>query len=131
MQLHRAVGSTRFGGGRALAAGRLLRPAPVAFRLARHLSTRVSHSLTPDTLPAGELYHATRAGGAFLNGQPIRVSDTRELRKAVVATELGTRRDEGFMDACFDRMRALGQAARSLRCSGSCALNLCSVAMGR
>lgn len=78
-----------------------------------------------------ELYHATRGGGACLNSQPIRVSDTTELRRAVVATELGTRRDAGFMDACFDRMRALGSAARSLRCSGSCALNLCSVAMGR
>ncbi|PSC69083.1 Inositol monophosphatase 3 [Micractinium conductrix] len=78
-----------------------------------------------------ELYHATRGGGAFLNGAPITASDTTELRRAVVGTEMGTRRDDGFMDACFDRIRTLGQAARSLRCSGSCALNLCSVAQGR
>lgn len=45
--------------------------------------------------------------------------------------ELGTRRDDAFLDACFDRIRKLGQRARSLRCSGSCALNLCSVAQGR
>lgn len=79
----------------------------------------------------GEMYQAVRGGGAFLNGQPIRVSDTTQLSKAVVATELGTRRDEGFMDACFARIRTLGQQSRSLRCTGSCALNLCSVAMGR
>ncbi|KAI7843873.1 hypothetical protein COHA_002420 [Chlorella ohadii] len=78
-----------------------------------------------------ELYHAVVGGGAFLNGQPIRVSETTELKKAVIATELGTRRDADFLDACFHRIRQLGQGARSLRCSGSCALNLCSVAMGR
>ena len=79
----------------------------------------------------GELYEAVRGGGALLNGQPIRVSDTAQLSKAVVATELGTRRDECFMDACFHRIRTLGQQSRSLRCTGSCALNLCGVAMGR
>ncbi len=72
-----------------------------------------------------------KGGGAFLNGEPIRVSDTAQLSKAVVGTELGTRRDDAFMDACFNRIRTLGQRSRSLRCSGSCALNLCSVAMGR
>lgn len=79
----------------------------------------------------GELYQAVRGGGAFRNGEPISVSDTAELGRAVVGTELGTRRDAAFLEACFDRMRALGRATRSMRCSGSCALNLCSVAMGR
>ncbi|EFN58920.1 hypothetical protein CHLNCDRAFT_34254 [Chlorella variabilis] len=79
----------------------------------------------------GETYHAVRGGGAFLNGQPIRASDTRQLSKALVGTELGTRRDAAFLDACFSRIRALSQRTRSLRCTGSCALNLCSVAMGR
>lgn len=32
-----------------------------------------------------ELYHATRGGGAFLNGAPITASDTTELRRAVVS----------------------------------------------
>lgn len=74
---------------------------------------------------------AVRGGGAFLNGSPIRASDTAQLSKALVATELGTRRDAAFLDAAFDRIRRLGAATRSLRCTGSCALNLCSVAMGR
>jgi inositol-phosphate phosphatase/L-galactose 1-phosphate phosphatase len=59
------------------------------------------------------------------------VSPTEQLSKALAATELGTRRDDAFLDACFDRIRRLGQQTRSLRCTGSCALNLCSVAMGR
>jgi fructose-1,6-bisphosphatase/inositol monophosphatase family enzyme len=75
--------------------------------------------------------HAVRGGGAFLNGSPIQASDTAQLSKALVATELGTRRDAAFLDAAFDRIRRLGAATRSLRCTGSCALNLCSVAMGR
>jgi inositol-phosphate phosphatase / L-galactose 1-phosphate phosphatase len=78
-----------------------------------------------------ELFHAVRGGGAFLNGQAIRVSDTSDLRSALVATEIGTRRDEAFMAAVFARMQALTFASRSVRCCGSCALNLCGVACGR
>lgn len=79
----------------------------------------------------GELFHATLGGGAFLNGARIATSDTRALGHALVATEVGTRRDDATMDACFGRLRALGAASRGVRCCGSCALNLCGVAMGR
>lgn len=69
-------------------------------------------------LPAmNELYAATRGGGAFRNGQPIRVSETRELgdamgtqfgyfhqpdtREGLAIKALGARADYlyGFMDA--------------------------------
>jgi inositol-phosphate phosphatase/L-galactose 1-phosphate phosphatase len=79
----------------------------------------------------GELFSAVEGGGAFLNGAPIAVSPTSHLGSAVFATELGTRRDDAFMEAAFGRMRALGQATRGMRCCGSAALNLCGVAMGR
>jgi inositol-phosphate phosphatase / L-galactose 1-phosphate phosphatase len=79
----------------------------------------------------GELFHAVRGGGAFLNGDLIHCSDTVELGHALFATELGTRRDDAFLDACFGRIKALTKASRSVRACGSCALNLCSVAMGR
>lgn len=78
-----------------------------------------------------ELFHAVRGDGAFLNGKRITVSDTADLQSAVFATEIGTRRDEPFLDAAFGRMRALAKESRSVRACGSCALNLCSVAMGR
>jgi inositol-phosphate phosphatase / L-galactose 1-phosphate phosphatase len=78
-----------------------------------------------------ELFVASRGQGATCNGQPIHVSSTQVLGKALVATELGTTRDQGTMDAIFDRITTTVRGCRSLRCSGSCALNLAGVAMGR
>ncbi|KAL6772286.1 hypothetical protein ACKKBG_A29640 [Auxenochlorella protothecoides x Auxenochlorella symbiontica] len=72
-----------------------------------------------------------RGGGAFLNNEPIHVSATPDLQSALFATELGIRRDDAFLDAAFARIRELLRGARSVRCGGSCALNLCSVAQGR
>lgn len=78
-----------------------------------------------------ELFLATQGNGAFLNGQPIRASQESELGKALIITEVGTARDADTFDAIFDRMRALTARVRGLRCCGSCALNMCSVACGR
>ncbi|MCH80721.1 inositol monophosphatase-like [Trifolium medium] len=49
-----------------------------------------------------------RGKGAFLNGNPIKVSSQTELLNSLLATEV-----------------------RSIRMSGSCALNLCGIACGR
>ena len=46
-------------------------------------------------------------------------------------SEVGTARDEETVSAIFDRMRALTSVARAVRCCGSCAMNMCGVAMGR
>ncbi|KAE8664527.1 Inositol monophosphatase 3 [Hibiscus syriacus] len=54
------------------------------------------------------LFTAVLGKGAFLNGTPIKVSSQNELVKSLLATEV-----------------------RSLRMSGSCALNLCGIACGR
>ncbi len=78
-----------------------------------------------------ETYTATRGGGARLNGAPISVSETAGLGSAVFATEVGTTRDAETVDAIFSRVRALTAATRGVRCCGSCAVNLCGVAMGR
>lgn len=79
----------------------------------------------------GELYRAVRGGGAFLNDAPIRASDRRTLKEALFATELGIRRDDEFLDIAFERIKAVLRQSRSVRCGGSCALNLCSIAQGR
>ncbi|KAL4534484.1 hypothetical protein Ndes2526A_g05380 [Nannochloris sp. 'desiccata'] len=78
-----------------------------------------------------EMFHAVRGGGAFRNDVAISVSDTAELQNALFATELGTRRDDAFMDAVFERIKLVSKQSRAMRACGSCALNMCSVAMGR
>ncbi|XAR65743.1 L-galactose 1-phosphate phosphatase [Bertholletia excelsa] len=69
--------------------------------------------------------------GAFLNGNPIKVSSQPELVKALLGTEAGTKRDKLTLDSTTNRINSLLFKVRSLRMSGSCALNLCGIACGR
>lgn len=78
-----------------------------------------------------ELFVAARGKGATCNGEAIAISSTTELSRALVATEIGTGRDPDTVAAIFDRISTTVAASRSLRCMGSCALNMCSVALGR
>lgn len=78
-----------------------------------------------------ELFTAVKGGGACLNGQRIHVSDTAELGKALIATEFGVFRDDESLSAIFDRLHRLVSKARSIRCTGCCSANMCSVACGR
>ncbi|CAK9311729.1 unnamed protein product [Citrullus colocynthis] len=78
-----------------------------------------------------ELFTGIRGKGAFLNGRPIKVSSQDELLKSLLATEVGTKRDKLTVDATTDRINSLLLKVRSIRMSGSCALNLCGVACGR
>ena len=78
-----------------------------------------------------EFFAAREGRGAYLNGERIRVSETGELRAAVFATEIGTKRDAGTIDATYGRVSALTMRARSVRMTGSCACNMTGVACGR
>jgi len=78
-----------------------------------------------------ELFKAREGRGATLNGVHIAVSGTSELKKAVFATEIGTKRDQGTIDSTYGRVSALTQASRAVRMCGSCACNMTSVACGR
>ncbi|KAE9459773.1 hypothetical protein C3L33_08322, partial [Rhododendron williamsianum] len=97
-----------------------------------------------------ELFTGIHGKGAFLNGNPIKVSSQTELMKSLLATEVcvetvvanycnlvllseqaGTKRDKLTMDATTNRINSLLFKVRSLRMSGSCALNLCGIACGR
>ncbi|KAK9268186.1 hypothetical protein L1049_010629 [Liquidambar formosana] len=78
-----------------------------------------------------ELFTGIRGKGAFLNGTPIKVSSQTELVKSLLATEVGTKRDRSTVDATTNRINSLLFKVRSLRMSGSCALNLCGIACGR
>lgn len=79
----------------------------------------------------GELFTGIRGHGALLNGKPIKASSQTELLKSLLATEVGTTRDKYTVDATTNRINSLLFKVRSLRMSGSCALNLCGIACGR
>jgi myo-inositol-1(or 4)-monophosphatase len=78
----------------------------------------------------GELFHAVRGGGAFLNGVPIAVTDTADLEQALVAT--------GFPYAIREEIRPIMAnlervllASQGVRRMGAAAVDLAYVACGR
>ena len=77
-----------------------------------------------------EMFTATKGGGAFLNGRPIRVSDETVLRNAIVAMSFAHRNEEAGsrMLRLLPRMRGRFSDMRRL---GSAALDLCLTACGR
>ncbi|XP_058196891.1 inositol-phosphate phosphatase-like [Rhododendron vialii] len=78
-----------------------------------------------------ELFTGIHGKGAFLNGNPIKVSSQSELVKSLLCTEAGTKRDKPTVDATTNRINSLLFKVRSLRMCGSCALDLCGIACGR
>ena len=62
-----------------------------------------------------ELFLAIRGEGATLNGTAITTSGERELGNALLATEIGVRRDESVMNATYGRLKELTQHVRSVR----------------
>lgn len=78
----------------------------------------------------GETFHAVRGGGAFLDGEPIRVSSTATLGEAVLATGFPYRRNELLHNnlANFNRFFL---DVRGMRRMGSAAVDLAYVAAGR
>ncbi|MFN0145603.1 MAG: inositol monophosphatase family protein [Dehalococcoidia bacterium] len=77
----------------------------------------------------GQLFSASLGGGAFLDGQLIRVSLEVDLAKALTGTGFGyvaeQRREQGRVVA------QVVPQVRDIRRGGSAALDLCSVACGR
>lgn len=77
----------------------------------------------------GELFAASRGGGATLGGEPISCSDRDDLALALVATgfsyDAGRRREQATI------VRDLISRVRDVRRLGSAAIDLCYVAAGR
>ena len=77
-----------------------------------------------------ELFAATRGEGATRNGSAIRVSQERELGRALLATGFAYDVHRSFEDN-LDHFAAFVKRVRGLRRDGSAALDLCYVAAGR
>jgi len=76
-----------------------------------------------------ETFVAERGGGATLNGEPIRVSETEELIQALIAT--GFPYDRLKMPEALDLFGRFAAITRGMRRLGSTAVDLCYVASGR
>lgn len=79
---------------------------------------------------ANETFWAEEHGGAFLNGNPVRVSVTEDLSLSLLATGFpyDIRRDGNNNIQYF---RAMARSAQAVRRAGSAALDLACVAAGR
>jgi myo-inositol-1(or 4)-monophosphatase len=76
-----------------------------------------------------ELFVAEAGKGATLNGQPIHVSETSELRQAMLAT--GFPYDRSELPRALRGFEAFSWKSQAVRRLGSAALDLCYVACGR
>ena len=80
--------------------------------------------------PMGEeTFVAERGRGATLNGRPIKVSDTDELIRALIAT--GFPYDRAEMPEALELFGRFAATTQGMRRLGSAALDLCYVASGR
>jgi len=76
-----------------------------------------------------ELFTAEKAKGAFLNGEKIGTSGTKELQSSLIATGFAYNVEEKVANA--DHFRIMLTRAQAVRRAGSAALDLCYVACGR
>lgn len=76
-----------------------------------------------------EIFVASRGGGATLNGEPIHVSDTPELTRALLCS--GFPYDRSVAPAAVDLWGRFTMLTQGMRRTGSAALDLCYVAAGR
>ena len=78
----------------------------------------------------GELYTATRDGGATCNGRPIRVSAENSLDQCLVATGFYYDRGESMRQTLAHIEWLFDRGIHGIRRCGSAALDLCHVASG-
>jgi myo-inositol-1(or 4)-monophosphatase len=78
----------------------------------------------------GELFTATLGGGARRAGQPIRVSDTTDPGRALLATGLPWSGEEDIA-RYMDSLPTVMRATAGIRRAGAAALDLADVACGR
>jgi myo-inositol-1(or 4)-monophosphatase len=79
----------------------------------------------------GEVYHAVRGGGAYLNDRPIHVSGVTDPAAALWATGFPFRKGKGDPEAYFRLVTELLLSSHGVRRAGSAALDLAYVAAGR
>lgn len=77
-----------------------------------------------------ELFTAAKGQGAYLDNRRIRVSDTKDLRRALIGTGFPFRRTDDFA-GYMESFRRVAERTAGIRRPGSAALDLAWVACGR
>lgn len=79
----------------------------------------------------GEVYHAIRGGGAFLNGERIAVSDVTDPSASLFATGFPFKNGKGATEPYFRLVAEMVAGTHGVRRAGAAALDLAYVACGR
>ena len=74
------------------------------------------------------LWHATRGGGAFLNGKKIHCSNAEDLKESLIATGFSYDFEERIRQG--EKIASLIPRVRDIRRNGAAAVDLCHVASG-
>ncbi|GIH28188.1 inositol monophosphatase [Acrocarpospora phusangensis] len=82
-----------------------------------------------NAVPTGELFTATKGGGAWLAGERLRCNTGVPLDRALIATGFGYEASRRVVQA--EVVAVVLPRVRDIRRAGSCAVDLCSVAAGR
>jgi myo-inositol-1(or 4)-monophosphatase len=77
----------------------------------------------------GELYTAASGKGAFLNGEPIRVSEARKMEQTIIGFGLPYNRERAR--TMFRAAEKVFATCQDMKRKGAAALDLCYVAAGR
>ncbi|XP_054870760.1 inositol monophosphatase 1-like [Amphiprion ocellaris] len=76
-----------------------------------------------------KMFTARRGKGAFCNGQPLEVSEQKDIQQSIVATEFGSSRAPEAVDRIFCSLKnVLSVPVHGLRGAGTAAINMCLVA---
>ena len=100
-----------------------------AVSIAIRIRGRLEHAVIYDPI-RDELFTASRGEGARLNNRRIRVSKTRRLEQALLATGIPYREFD-FVDSYMASLRHFMMHTAGIRRPGSAALDLAYVACGR
>ena len=76
-----------------------------------------------------EMWVADKGNGAFLNGEPVRVGEEKELGKAIIAT--GFPYEKSGLKPMIRRMEVVLEKCADIRRIGSASLDICWLACGR
>jgi myo-inositol-1(or 4)-monophosphatase len=98
--------------------------------IACQIKGRLEHAVVYDPMRQ-ELFTASRGAGAHLENHRMRVSKTRALEGALVATGFPYRANLRYLDAYLAMLRAVTEQVAGVRRPGAAALDLAYVAAGR